>query len=190
MVQHFKVTIFGDCLPVYDGKKSLYTANALRVASGGVRVRGGVHMLVLMDKNQSSAWKVVWTTVQVSFSSSSSSLPEFLSHVFNFRSIWTSPCQVMVGRTAPLKSPSGLCHWSAGTCCTKSWPDVPCPNQLTWRNPSAPTLFMLWTSFCVTCPPWSEFTHLAVCKEAREGSFLSVALVTCSSFLFYYYASF
>lgn len=52
MVQHFKVTIFGDCLPVYDGKKSLYTANALRVASGGVRLCGGDHMLVFMDKNQ------------------------------------------------------------------------------------------------------------------------------------------
>lgn len=37
MVKHFKVTIFGDCLPVYDGKKSLYTANPLPVASGGVR---------------------------------------------------------------------------------------------------------------------------------------------------------
>lgn len=36
MVKHFKVTIFGDCLPVYDGKKSLYTANPLPVASGGV----------------------------------------------------------------------------------------------------------------------------------------------------------
>uniref|UniRef100_A0A7N8WS37 Argonaute RISC catalytic component 3b n=1 Tax=Mastacembelus armatus TaxID=205130 RepID=A0A7N8WS37_9TELE len=31
MVQHFKVTIFGDRMPVYDGKKSLYTANALPV---------------------------------------------------------------------------------------------------------------------------------------------------------------
>lgn len=38
MVQHFKVTIFGDCLPVYDGKKSLYTANPLPVASAGVRL--------------------------------------------------------------------------------------------------------------------------------------------------------
>uniref|UniRef100_A0A8V0YX51 Argonaute 3, RISC catalytic component n=1 Tax=Gallus gallus TaxID=9031 RepID=A0A8V0YX51_CHICK len=27
MVQHFKVTIFGDRRPVYDGKRSLYTAN-------------------------------------------------------------------------------------------------------------------------------------------------------------------
>lgn len=36
MVQHFKVTIFGDCLPVYDGKRSLYTVKALPVASGGV----------------------------------------------------------------------------------------------------------------------------------------------------------
>uniref|UniRef100_A0AAQ5X1A2 Protein argonaute-1 n=1 Tax=Amphiprion ocellaris TaxID=80972 RepID=A0AAQ5X1A2_AMPOC len=31
MVQHFKVTIFGDRLPVYDGKKSLYTASPLPV---------------------------------------------------------------------------------------------------------------------------------------------------------------
>uniref|UniRef100_A0A669DVL1 Argonaute RISC catalytic component 3a n=1 Tax=Oreochromis niloticus TaxID=8128 RepID=A0A669DVL1_ORENI len=31
MVQHFKVTIFGDRRPVYDGKKSLYTANPLPV---------------------------------------------------------------------------------------------------------------------------------------------------------------
>lgn len=36
MVQHFKVTIFGDRLPVYDGKKNLYTASPLPVASGGV----------------------------------------------------------------------------------------------------------------------------------------------------------
>lgn len=38
MVQHFKVTIFGDRLPVYDGKKSLYTASPLPVATGGVRL--------------------------------------------------------------------------------------------------------------------------------------------------------
>uniref|UniRef100_A0AAX7VCU7 Protein argonaute-1 n=1 Tax=Astatotilapia calliptera TaxID=8154 RepID=A0AAX7VCU7_ASTCA len=31
MVQHFKVTIFGDRLPVYDGKKSLYTVSPLPV---------------------------------------------------------------------------------------------------------------------------------------------------------------
>lgn len=37
MVQHFKVTIFGDCRPVYDGKRSLYTANPLPVATTGVR---------------------------------------------------------------------------------------------------------------------------------------------------------
>uniref|UniRef100_A0A673MCJ6 Protein argonaute-3-like n=1 Tax=Sinocyclocheilus rhinocerous TaxID=307959 RepID=A0A673MCJ6_9TELE len=36
MVQHFKVTIFGDRRPVYDGKKSLYTAQPLPVATGGV----------------------------------------------------------------------------------------------------------------------------------------------------------
>ncbi|XP_077404063.1 protein argonaute-3 isoform X2 [Vanacampus margaritifer] len=36
MVKHFKVTIFGDNLPVYDGKRSLYTANPLPVATGGV----------------------------------------------------------------------------------------------------------------------------------------------------------
>uniref|UniRef100_A0A674MFG0 Argonaute RISC catalytic component 3 n=1 Tax=Takifugu rubripes TaxID=31033 RepID=A0A674MFG0_TAKRU len=36
MVQHFKVTIFGDRRPVYDGKKSLYTANPLPVAPAGV----------------------------------------------------------------------------------------------------------------------------------------------------------
>uniref|UniRef100_A0A8C7ZE26 Argonaute RISC catalytic component 3b n=1 Tax=Oryzias sinensis TaxID=183150 RepID=A0A8C7ZE26_9TELE len=36
MVQHFKVTIFGDRLPVYDGKKNLYTASPLPVATGGV----------------------------------------------------------------------------------------------------------------------------------------------------------
>ncbi|CAF89690.1 unnamed protein product, partial [Tetraodon nigroviridis] len=35
MVQHFQV-IFGDCLPVYDGKRSLYAVKALPVASGGV----------------------------------------------------------------------------------------------------------------------------------------------------------
>lgn len=37
MVRHFKVTIFGDRLPVYDGKSSLYTATPLPVAAGGVR---------------------------------------------------------------------------------------------------------------------------------------------------------
>ena len=37
MVQHFKVTIFGDRRPVYDGKRSLYTANPLPVATAGVR---------------------------------------------------------------------------------------------------------------------------------------------------------
>lgn len=37
MVQHFKVTIFGDRRPVYDGKRSLYTANPLPVAPTGVR---------------------------------------------------------------------------------------------------------------------------------------------------------
>uniref|UniRef100_A0A8D3CZW2 Protein argonaute-1 n=1 Tax=Scophthalmus maximus TaxID=52904 RepID=A0A8D3CZW2_SCOMX len=36
MVQHFKVTIFGDRLPVYDGKRSLYTATPLPVATSGV----------------------------------------------------------------------------------------------------------------------------------------------------------
>lgn len=36
MVQHFKVTIFGDRKPVYDGKRSLYTANPLPVATTGV----------------------------------------------------------------------------------------------------------------------------------------------------------
>ncbi|XP_026999650.1 protein argonaute-3 isoform X3 [Tachysurus fulvidraco] len=36
MVQHFKVTIFGDRRPVYDGKRSLYTAQPLPVATGGV----------------------------------------------------------------------------------------------------------------------------------------------------------
>lgn len=39
MVQHFKVTIFGDRRPVYDGKKSLYTANPLPVAPTGVRFK-------------------------------------------------------------------------------------------------------------------------------------------------------
>lgn len=38
MVQHFKVTIFGDRRPVYDGKRSLYTANPLPVAPAGVRL--------------------------------------------------------------------------------------------------------------------------------------------------------
>lgn len=40
MVQHFKVTIFGDRRPVYDGKRSLYTANPLPVATTGVRELG------------------------------------------------------------------------------------------------------------------------------------------------------
>lgn len=39
MVQHFKVTIFGDRRPVYDGKKSLYTANPLPVAPTGVSLK-------------------------------------------------------------------------------------------------------------------------------------------------------
>lgn len=46
MVQHFKVTIFGDCLPVYDGKRSLYTATPLPVATGGVSPYTEVWMLV------------------------------------------------------------------------------------------------------------------------------------------------
>ena len=37
MVKHFKVTIFGDRRPVYDGKRSLYTANPLPLAAAGVR---------------------------------------------------------------------------------------------------------------------------------------------------------
>ncbi|XP_030214086.1 protein argonaute-3 isoform X3 [Gadus morhua] len=36
MVKHFKVTIFGDRRPVYDGKRSLYTANPLPLAAAGV----------------------------------------------------------------------------------------------------------------------------------------------------------
>uniref|UniRef100_A0A2K6P8R6 Argonaute linker 1 domain-containing protein n=1 Tax=Rhinopithecus roxellana TaxID=61622 RepID=A0A2K6P8R6_RHIRO len=31
-VQHFKVTIFGECRPVYDGKRILYTANPVATA--------------------------------------------------------------------------------------------------------------------------------------------------------------
>lgn len=46
MVQHFKVTIFGDHRPVYDGKKSLYTANPLPVATSGVRLSTNFVMLV------------------------------------------------------------------------------------------------------------------------------------------------
>ena len=44
MVQHFKVTIFGDRRPVYDGKRSLYTANPLPVATAGVRHTGALHL--------------------------------------------------------------------------------------------------------------------------------------------------
>lgn len=47
MVQHFKVTIFGDCLPVYDGKRSLYTVQALPVASGGVRLPQALLVLLV-----------------------------------------------------------------------------------------------------------------------------------------------
>uniref|UniRef100_A0A2K6D031 Argonaute linker 1 domain-containing protein n=1 Tax=Macaca nemestrina TaxID=9545 RepID=A0A2K6D031_MACNE len=35
-VQHFEVTIFGDHRPVYDGKRILYTANPLPVATTGI----------------------------------------------------------------------------------------------------------------------------------------------------------
>lgn len=45
MVQHFKVTIFGDRRPVYDGKKSLYTANPLPVAPTGVRQKKDIDAL-------------------------------------------------------------------------------------------------------------------------------------------------
>lgn len=48
MVQHFKVTIFGDRRPVYDGKRSLYTANPLPVATTGVRYLGEKMMLVMV----------------------------------------------------------------------------------------------------------------------------------------------
>lgn len=61
MVQHFKVTIFGDCLPVYDGKRSLYTANPLPVATGGVRLYTNVLVLVFCvfwtNKKYSLAWE-------------------------------------------------------------------------------------------------------------------------------------
>lgn len=53
MVQHFKVTIFGDCLPVYDGKRSLYTANPLPVASGGVRLYSEDWMLAPLSLTHS-----------------------------------------------------------------------------------------------------------------------------------------
>jgi hypothetical protein len=43
MVQHFKVTIFGDRRPVYDGKRSLYTAHPLPVATAGVRPAEAAH---------------------------------------------------------------------------------------------------------------------------------------------------
>lgn len=46
MVQHFKVTIFGDRLPVYDGKRSLYTVSPLPVATGGVRLCSKVWMML------------------------------------------------------------------------------------------------------------------------------------------------
>lgn len=36
MVQHFKVQIFGERRPVYDGKKSLYTADPIPVSTTGV----------------------------------------------------------------------------------------------------------------------------------------------------------
>ena len=49
MVQHFKVTIFGDRRPVYDGKKSLYTANPLPVAPAGVSL---TRTLVLLHLSQ------------------------------------------------------------------------------------------------------------------------------------------
>lgn len=48
MVQHFKVTIFGDRLPVYDGKKSLYTASPLPVATAGVRSKAGLWLMFLL----------------------------------------------------------------------------------------------------------------------------------------------
>lgn len=137
MVQHFKVTIFGDCLPVYDGKRSLYTANPLPVATGGVRLSAALCQLALVLN-------------QVIFNQTT------LTLVFFIRSIWMSPCQETAGRTGHLKSQSSLCHWSAGTCCTKCWRDALLQSRLTWRNPSVPTLFMLWTSSFDTCPPWSK----------------------------------
>lgn len=54
MVKHFKVTIFGDNLPVYDGKRSLYTANPLPVAAGGVRVLIHIHVVVLTETSASA----------------------------------------------------------------------------------------------------------------------------------------
>lgn len=152
MVKHFKVTIFGDCLPVYDGKKSLYTANPLPVASGGVRFYWRHFGLTIMFARHTL----------VSMSVSMSSWKNVIKNVFVFRWIWMSPCQVMVGRTAHLRSPSGLCHWLAGTCYMKSWQDAWGLSRLTWRNQSALTLFTLWTLFFVTCPQWSKFYPLAI----------------------------
>lgn len=85
-----------------------------------------------------------------------------LKRSYFFRWIWMSPCQVTVERTAHLRSPSGLCHWLAGTCYMKSWQDVWGLSRLTWRNQSALTPFMLWTLFFVTCPQWSKFYPLAI----------------------------
>lgn len=49
MVKHFKVTIFGDRRPVYDGKRSLYTANPLPVATAGVRyARAHTHTITFV----------------------------------------------------------------------------------------------------------------------------------------------
>lgn len=52
MVQHFKVTIFGDRRPVYDGKRSLYTANPLPVATTGVRQFVLPYVLIVCKINE------------------------------------------------------------------------------------------------------------------------------------------
>lgn len=131
MVQHFKVTIFGDRLPVYDGKRSLYTASPLPVASSGVRP--AAPMLLLPPP------------------------PSALNiNLAVRRLIWTWPCQGRGARTDRLRCPSDLCRWSAGTCCTTSWKDTARPNRWTWTSRSAPTPSTRWTSYWDICPPWSE----------------------------------
>lgn len=183
MVKHFKVTIFGDCLPVYDGKKSLYTASPLPVASGGVSSPVKIDLLLKFvfwcpdqrnfclcrgKKIKSSEWKSLrnktffWSTVYKASSHKLHSVKALKPLYLFYRSTWMSPCQETVGRTAHLRSQSGSCHWSAGTCCTKFWPAASCLSRLTWRNQSAPTPCTPWTLFFAICPPWSRFYIMVV----------------------------
>ena len=149
MVQHFKVTIFGDRRPVYDGKKSLYTANPLPVAPTGVSwEKTNTHNPNNLSLN--------------AFALISSLLSCLTLYLYSppLRWTWMLLYQVREGKIAPLKFPLSLCLWSAGTCSMRCWLAAACLSPWSWINPSAPTRCTLWMWCCDTCPPWSKLQRV------------------------------